>query len=226
MRSIYLALASLSLFALSSACASAAFIQPVPSGIAASSATALFRISSDYLGSTGTQPFAAEPFTLQAYVPDQVTYYHPFSRFPDTFSLTVSGSYTNDGVTTAFSGQNLIFVNGAISEATFTAQNFLTAGDSFDIHAFLDGSLFTSASAGTGYQTATFNPGSYQIDAGQNSYADYNGDPRFSGGAGASLIPTAVPEPGSAPLLLTGILGLALTLSRKRSHDMLASDPV
>jgi hypothetical protein len=85
--------------------------------------------------------------------------------------------------------------------------------------------LFTSASAGNGYQTATFNPGNYQIDVNQNSYADYNGDPVFSGGAGAFVIPTAVPEPGSAALLLTGILGLALTLSRKRSHNMLASKP-
>ena len=220
MRSSPLAFASLSLLALLPVCAHAIIVQPVPAGIAASSATALFQISSDYVASTGTQPFAAEPFTLQAYVPDQVTYYHPFSNFPDTFSLTVSGDYINNGVTTAFTGQNLIFDNGSPSVATFTASNFLTPGDSFDIHAFLDGLLFTSADAGGGYQTATFNPGNYQIDPTSNSFADYNGDPAFSGGAGASLIP--VPEPGSAALLLTGMLGLALALRRKPSRCALA----
>ncbi len=216
MRFLRSALAGVSLLTLSSGGAWASFIQPVPIGVAASSTTALFRISSDYVGSTGSQPFAVEPFTFQAYVPDQVTYYHPFSGFPDTFSLTVSGDYINNGVTTAFTGQNLIFVNGTVSSATFTASNFLTAGDHFDINAFLDGLLFTSADAGTGYQTATFSPGSYQVDPNTNSYADYNGDPSFTGGAGASVIPTAVPEPGSAALLLTGVLGLALTLNRKR----------
>jgi hypothetical protein len=64
---------------------------------------------------------------------------------------------------------------------------------------------------------ATFNPGNYAVDPNSNSYANYNGDPPFAGG-GASLT-TAVPEPGSLALLLTGVLGLALTLNRKRPLD-------
>jgi hypothetical protein len=209
---IAIALAAL---AISSDTALAAIIQTVPPGSAASSATARFWISSDYLDAGTAQPFAADPFMFEAYVPDQVTYHHPAgSLSPDTFSLTVSGDYTNNGVTTAFSNQNLIFANGAVSDAAFTASSFLTKGDSFSLQAHLDGLLFTSVDAGNGEQIATFNPGSYQIDPNSTSYAYYNGDPQFVGGE-ATVTAVAVPEPASAALLLTGLLALPLVLNRK-----------
>lgn len=195
--------------------AAASITKPIPPAAATSPAVDLFQLSAYYDSQTGSQPFAAAPFELEAYVPAQVTYYDPAgtSAFPGSFALTVSGDYINDGVTTPFSNQTLIFV-GAPARADFLASDFLKADDRLNIDAFIQGTLFSATpAAGNGYQTATLTPGSFTISTNKSSSASYNADPGIIGGSG-SIVP--VPEPGSAALLLTGSLGLAFLLGRSR----------
>jgi hypothetical protein len=174
-------------------------------------------------------PFADSSFEFSVQLPTtmDVTF---SSGASDTYTGTgaVSGTYTNDGVSEAFTDALVTFTEGqdagsigsqsggagagkvVFSTIEFTIANLLTPGDSFDITAVLPAPEWSLSNPG-GDGTLSPDTGNWAItgtatyDAAQSSQV---GDPDFTG-------ELDVPEPASLVVLASGV-GLLIGFRQRR----------
>jgi hypothetical protein len=191
----------------------------IPEGTAVGTQTDQFQLNSQYTAPTGSQPFAAAPFSLAFTVPSEVQFSNLGSG---DFGVMVSGSYTNNGMTTAFTKQQVFFF--PYDGFSFVAQNFL--GGTFSLGATFTQPLYQISYTNVGgpggvVADASFNTGTFFLNSKYYNGASFYGDPQFTGGSG-SLEPTSLPEPTSVPepssvVLLLAPLGLLAFLRHRRA---------
>jgi len=184
----------------------------IPEGTAVGTQTDQFQLNAKYISATGAQPFAAAPFSLEFTLPSEVQFR---SLGYNDFAVTVSGSYTDNKVTTLFTAaQVLLLSNDGFS---FNVSNFL--GGSFSLGVEFTQPLYqlsyTNVGGSGGVVTdASFNTGTFLLNPTYDNAATFYSDPQITGGSG-SLEPTSVPEPSSVGLLLAP-LGLLAFLRHRR----------
>ena len=198
----------------------------IPDGTPTTTATDTLSLSDSYatpLPSPTAQPFAGSDFSLTFNVPTQYSFTLP-SKSVGFISAPVSGSYTDNGLTTAFSGAFAWFQAGGTPEGlNLQIDNFLTPGGTFtlqiDTAQPLVSQVVTVAPGSSPTVIATLTTGSFAITGGYGDYVPPGAlDPQgsFNLGGTGQIGPAAVPEPASLPLLLTATLGL-LALRPRRS---------
>jgi hypothetical protein len=194
-------------------------IVAIPIGSPFGSATDLLTVTGTYtppLPTPLTPPFAASAFTLSMIIPAQVTV-SAGGPVLSEFYLPVSGSYTNNGQTEAFSNAFAFFGATNTGLPTF-ANNFtliisglLQPSDSYILSFQADQALFSPTMFTTGVPE-TITAGSLNIS---DASANYATDPAFTGTV--DIVPlTAVPEPAAWAAMLVGFGMTGATLRRHR----------
>ena len=189
----------------------------IPTGTPDGAATDLLTVNGTYatpLVDPGTQPFATPIFTLSLIIPAQIQV-SAAGPVLSEFGIPVSGSYTNNGQTEAFTNQ-LAFVGATNTGlATYpnnfslTVRDLLVAGDSFDLQFQADGPLFSPTIFVFG-QPETLAAGNYAVTTGSAGYTApaIAADPGFTGAVSITARAVSAPEPISLDLFLTGLAGL------------------
>ena len=192
----------------------------IPIGVADGPARDLITISGVYatpLPDPLAPPFSATNFALTLTIPAKVIV---DASGPDKseFSIPVSGSYTDGGVTTVFTNQNAFF--GALNTGLPTFANnfslqvagFLQPNDFFQLGFQASAPLFGPTTFMTGVDE-TFTVGDLDVS---NASANYATDPPFTGTV--SITPTSpAPEPAAWAMMLAGLAGLgAVARARRR----------
>jgi hypothetical protein len=203
----------------------AAALVPIPIGTPLGSATDLLTLSGTYssLPDPAAQPFASADFTLSLIVPAQVSVSADGPVLSE-FSVPVSGSYTDGGVTEHFSTPFALFGATNIGLPTFPdnftliIDNLLQPADSFIISFQADGPLF-SPTIFTSGQPETIATGSFSVALASAAYD--TGDPDFTGAL--TITPqSAVPEPSSWALALLGFAGLGAAARAGKRREALS----
>jgi hypothetical protein len=180
----------------------------VPSADLSANSIDLFTLKGAWSGTTGTQPFAAVPFTLQF---KALASPMPFSSDPFVFQIFISGSYINNGTTTLFPPISAS-IGGfwTAGGTTLILNDFLAPGNIFAIDASAPGNpvVFSGATS-----SPTFILGTYNLNG---SGQFLIGPPDTENFAGTLTI-APVPEPATVQFLLLGLSAVGLVGRRKFS---------
>src|ERR1700682_5923339 len=177
-----------------------AFFLFVPSADLSANSIDLFTLKGAWSGTTGTQPFAAVPFTLKFTAPSSPI---PFSSDPFVFQIFISGSYINNGTTTVFPPISAS-IGGfwTAGGTTVILNDFLAPGNTFALDASGPGSpsLFFGSTG-----SPTFIPGTYNLSGSGLFLIGPSSTENFAG----TLTIAPVPEPATVQFLLLGLSALA-----------------